>query len=243
MEEHMSPYGDRFHGYLCGLAFTSVYAEKMIPHLDEIFSRPYYVGFKMHNDHWGIPVTDPCFIPLWEYADAHQLPILLHTWNSNLDSPKMLKDIVPRYPNAIFLIGHSGNTDRRDAEQLVQENPNVYMEWCGSFLDPTDWRETFERLGNRRLIWGSDGVSWENQWGHSPAWEMGRLLSLDVTDETLLPILATCTASLRSDGDNAVRLLRIYFMFNNTLTRKENRKNRARKIKPYKACPIDDFAI
>jgi len=64
-----------------------------------------------------------------------------------------------------------------------------HMEWCGSFLNTEDWRETLERLGNRRLIYGSDFISWETQWGHSPAWEMGRLLSLDVPDETLLRIL------------------------------------------------------
>ncbi len=198
MEEHMSSYGDRFRGYFCAFAFTSEYAEKMIPRLDEIFSRTYYVGFKMHNDHWGIPVTDPCFNPMWEYADTHRLPILLHTWNGVNDTPKMLKDIVPRYPNAMFLLGHSGNTDRHDAEQLAQENPNVYLEWCGSFVNPEDWCETLERLGNRRIVWGSDGVSWENQWGHSPAWEMGRLLSLGVPDEILLPILGDNMRSILS---------------------------------------------
>jgi predicted TIM-barrel fold metal-dependent hydrolase len=189
IEEHLSPYGDRFSGYFCGLAAKSDSAEKLVPRLDEIFSRPYYVGFKMHNNHWSIPVTDPCFVPIWEYADTHRLPILLHTWNDNYDAPKMLKDIVTRYPNAIFLLGHSGNEDRPDAEKLVLENQNVYLEWCGSFLNTTDWRETLERLGNRCLVYGSDFISWESKWGHDPAWEMGRLLSLDVPDETLLPIL------------------------------------------------------
>jgi uncharacterized protein len=189
LEEHLSPHGGRFHGYFCALAFKTENLEKLIPQLDKIFSRSYYVGFKMHNDHWNIPVTDPCFIPMWEYADAHRLPILLHTWNSKYNAPKMLNDIAPRYPNAIILLGHSGNTDRPDGEKLVKENPNVYLEWCGSFMNPTDWCETLERIGNRRLLYGSDGISWETQWGHSPSWEMGRLLSLDVPDETLLPIL------------------------------------------------------
>jgi predicted TIM-barrel fold metal-dependent hydrolase len=95
----------------------------------------------------------------------------------------MLRDIAPRYPNAIFLLGHSGAGDRPDAETLVQENSNVYLEWCGSFTHPVDWRETLERVGNRRLIFGTDGM------GHDPAWEFGRLLSLDMPDETFLPIL------------------------------------------------------
>lgn len=180
LEEHMRPYGDRFRGYF---AFHPEYAEKLLPRLDEFFSRPFYVGFKLLNDYWHIPVTDPRFAPMWEYADAHRLPILLHTWQSQYNAPRMLRDIAPRYPNAIFLLGHSGASDRPDAEALVQENPNVYLEWCGSFTHPADWRETLERVGNRRLIFGTDGM------GHDPAWELGRLLSLDMPDETFVPIL------------------------------------------------------
>jgi predicted TIM-barrel fold metal-dependent hydrolase len=198
MEKHLDIYGDRFHGYFSGLAFKSDNENKLMPHINELFSRSYYIGFKMHNNHWSIPVNDPCFTPVWKYADRHRLPILLHTWNDNFDAPKMLKEIVPRYPNAIFILGHSGNDDRPDAEQLALDNPNVYLEWCGSFLNTTDWRETLDRLGNRRLLYGSDFISWESQWGHDPAWEMGRLLSLDVPDETLLPILGENMRSILS---------------------------------------------
>jgi predicted TIM-barrel fold metal-dependent hydrolase len=190
LEERLDKYGGRFRGYFCAQAFLPQYVERLKPCLDEIFSRSYYVGFKMHNDHWQIPVTDPCFDALWEYADKHRLPILLHTWNSKFNAPGMLKEIVPRYPNAVFILGHSGNTDREDGEKLVQQYDNVYLEWCGSFLNPADWKESFDRIGNERIIYGSDGVSWETLWGHGPAWEMGRLLSMDIPDETLLPVLA-----------------------------------------------------
>ena len=189
MERDLDKYGNRFRGYFCGLAAKELGKDAFFKRCDDLFSRAYYAGFKMHNEWWGIIVTDPCFNPLWEYADAHRLPILLHTWDAPHSAPKMLKDIVPRYPNAIFILGHSGNADRHDAEQLAQDNPNVYFEWAGSFLNPEDWRETLERVGNKRLLYGADGTSWENRWGHDPAWEMGRLLSLDTPDETLVPIL------------------------------------------------------
>src|SRR5208337_597941 len=112
-----SPYGDRFRGYF---AFNPEYAEKLLPRLDEFFQRPFYVGFKLLNDYWRLPVTDQRFTPMWEYADARSLPILLHTWQSQFNAPRMLRDIVPRYPNATFLLGHSGASDRPDAEALVR---------------------------------------------------------------------------------------------------------------------------
>jgi len=189
LEKSLEPYGSRFHSYFCGLFVKSMEPDKLIPRLDDLFSRSFYVGFKMLNSYWEIPVTDPSFVPIWEYADAHRLPILLHTWNDEFDAPKMLTDIAPRYPNAIFILAHSGHTLRSDAEQLALNNPNVYLEWCGSFMNTTDWRETLDRLGNRRIVYGTDFISWDDIWGHDPVWEMGRLLSLDVPDETLVPIL------------------------------------------------------
>jgi predicted TIM-barrel fold metal-dependent hydrolase len=180
LEEHMQPYLDRFRGYF---GFHPESAEKLAERLDDFFSRPFYVGFKLLNDYWRIPVTDPRFAPMWEYAEAHALPVLIHTWNSQYNAPRMLRDIAPRYPNAILLLGHSGASDRPDAEQLVVANPNVYLEWCGSFTYPVDWKETLERVGTRRLVYGSDAT------GHDPAWEMGRLLSLDLPDDALRPIL------------------------------------------------------
>ena len=110
---------------------------------------------------------------------ALRYPIARASW-ALLDIEPVLSELLP---------GHSGGPDRAAAATLAEENPNVYLEWCGSSKNPTDWCETLQRVGNRRLVYGSDGVSWEVRWGHNPAFEMGRLLSLDVPDETLLPIL------------------------------------------------------
>ena len=180
LEKQLQPYGDRFRGYF---TFNPLYADRLAPRLDDFFSRPFFAGFKLLNDYWGVPVTDPRFTPMWEYADAHRLPVLLHTWQGAHSAPRMLRDIAPRYPNAFFLLGHSGADDRPDAEALAQNNPNVYLEWCGSFTNTDEWDGTLARLGSRRLLYGTDGML------HDPAWEMGRLLSLDLPDETLLPIL------------------------------------------------------
>jgi hypothetical protein len=180
LEEQLQPHGDRFRGYF---AFNPLYAEEMIPRLDEFFSRPFFAGFKLLCDYWGVPVTDPRFAPMWEYADAHRLPVLLHTWQGPHSAPRMLREIAPKYPNAFFLLGHSGAGDRPDAEALALDNPNVFLEWCGSFTNTEEWDGALARLGSGRLIYGTDGML------HDPAWEMGRLLSIDVPDETLLPIL------------------------------------------------------
>jgi len=117
-------------------------------------------------DYWRIPVTDPRFAPMWEYADQHALPVLIHTWSSEYNSPRMLFDIAPRYPHAVLLLGHSGADHRPDAEALVLENPNVYLEWCGSFTYPAAWK-----LPSPALV--SSPRLRQRCMGHDPAWEWG----------------------------------------------------------------------
>lgn len=180
LSERCRPYGDRFRGYL---GFNPYFADAMAAKLDEFFRDPFFVGFKLLCDYWRVPVTDPRFTPVWQYAHAHRLPILLHTWNTGFDDPAMLSEIAPAYPGASFLLGHSGGGDRRSAEALANANPNVFLEWCGSFCTPQWWEETLTRINPRQVVYGSDGIF------HDPAWELGRMLSLDVPDEILRPML------------------------------------------------------
>jgi len=189
LESGLADHRDRFNAYLSGQAFLQWDQPPSTAQLDAIFGREFYVGFKTHTDHWGIPFTDKRFEPMWEYANAHRLPILLHTWTTANSSPKLLREIVARYPDAFFLLAHSGNRDRAVVEELMQDNLNVYLEWAGSFVNPDDWRPVMDRQGNQRILWGADGVGWEHRWGHSPAWEMGRFLSIGLSDDRLTPML------------------------------------------------------
>lgn len=110
--------------------------------------------------YWGIPVTDPRFEPAYRYANRHRLPILFHTWDGPYDQPGLLKDIVKRHPQAIFVLGHAGGGDggRRDAEELARAHRNVYLEWCGSFCSRIPWEETLARVGERQVVFGTDGL-------------------------------------------------------------------------------------
>lgn len=173
----------RFSGML---AFNPHFAETMPPELDKIFAGGFYKGFKLLASYWKVAVTDPRYKAVWEYADKYRLPILLHTWDDSWNSPAMLTDIVKQYPNATFILGHSGGGDRgrAEAETLAMENDNVLLEVCGSFCSRALWEETFAKVGFDKVVFGSDTGA------HSQAWELGHLLSVPVPDEKLIPVLA-----------------------------------------------------
>lgn len=183
VEQWLQPYGDRFGGYL---VFNPLYADEMTARLDEFFSSGFFVGFKILGAYWKRALTDPGFIPVWEYAERHRMPVLMHTWDDSYNAPSQLTGIAPKYPHAAFLLGHSGGgtAGRLEAEELALAHPNVYLEFCGSFTSQRPFETTLQRVGADRVLFGSDTDA------HDQAWELGRYLSLPLPDAELLPGLA-----------------------------------------------------
>lgn len=184
LEEIAKPYKDRISGYF---VFNPRYAETLRPRFDEFLrERDFFVGFKILPSYWNISLGDVSYQPVWEYANAHHLPVLIHTWDDKYNSPAMLTDIAKQYPNATFLLGHSGGgtRGRLEAERLATDNGNVYLEFCGTFTTPMPFEDSANRVGWDRVLFGSDTGA------HCEAWELGRYLSMPVPDKVLLPGLA-----------------------------------------------------
>ena len=150
--------------------------------LDEFFGRGYFIGFKLLAGYWRIPYADPRYNIVWEYAEKHHLPILLHTWGD----AEALKTLAPKYPNAKFILGHSGgsNGGRIQSEEIAAISPNVYFEFCGTFCSTLPWEDSIRKFGNTRFLFGSDTA------GHNEAYELACFLSIPLPDKELTPILS-----------------------------------------------------
>jgi hypothetical protein len=178
----IKPHAGRFAMYA---AFNPFYADDLLPRLDGWFADPQVVGFKLLCSYWKVPVTDERLGPMWEYADRHRLPVLMHSWSGGLDSPAMARGIVSRHRDLSLLLAHAGGTDpgRAEAEALAAEFPNVFLETCGSFCTTRRWEDTLKGVPVSQVVYGTDAAA------HDIHWELGRILSLDVSEEVLVPIL------------------------------------------------------
>lgn len=179
-EELVKKYPGRFMGYF---VFNPWYADDVNEAvLDNFFGRGYYVGFKLLAGYWRIPYADPRYNLVWEYADKHHLPILLHTWGD----AEALKTIAPKYPGAKFILGHSGgsNGGRIQSEEIAAISPNVYFEFCGTFCSTLPWEDSISKFGNTRFLFGSDAAA------HNEAYELACFLSIPLPDKELEPILS-----------------------------------------------------
>ena len=185
---------ERFKGNLVvNPIYSELYTEEL---LDSFFKGGYFQGFKLMPQYLGINASDERFTPAYEYANKHSLHILFHSFDDgDCGTPEKIAEVAVKYPNANMIIGHTGGgtRGRRQAEKVAQDPRfnNCYFEFCGSFTTDIRWEDTLKYIDYRRVVFGTDTVV------HDIAWELGRLLSLDIPEYQIEEIL----------GNNMQRIL------------------------------------
>lgn len=175
----------RFRGNLFfNPIYSELYSEEL---LDEFFKGGYFCGFKLCPEYLGVPIEDPSYQLVWDYANKHHMHILFHSWEGHCATAKQIAAISKNYPNATFIIGHTGGgtEGRRESEKIAQDPQysNCVFEFCGTFTTDICWEDSFKHIDYRRVVYGTDTVV------HEIAWELGRLLSLDIPAEWIESIL------------------------------------------------------
>ena len=137
------------------------------------------VGVKIAHGHQQFRLDDPRYYGIYEVAARQGTPIYLHTGTSPNPGtrteppycdPAYLEDAIRRYPNTVFILGHSGYdsfnralTYTDSAIDLAVRYPNVYLE-PGALgaeraeLVLQDYLARIREAGViEKLLYGSDG--------------------------------------------------------------------------------------
>jgi predicted TIM-barrel fold metal-dependent hydrolase len=140
--------------------------------------RDVYVGFKFLPDYHQVAITDARYQPAWEYAEAHHLLLLMHTWGgSPFDGAALIRQIAGSYPSIHLLLGHSVHGDWDAAVQLAHDFPNIYLELTALFDDRGILEKFVGEVGSERMLFGTD-LPW-----FDPHHAVGALLSARISDE------------------------------------------------------------
>ena len=140
--------------------------------------RDVFVGFKFLSDYHKVALTDPRCAPAFEYADAHGLLVLMHTWGgSSYDGPEVLRKVAERYPRARLLLGHSCHGEWDKAVRLARDFPNIYLELTAVFDDRGVIEKFVNEAGSERMLFGTD-LPW-----FDPHHAVGVLLSAQISDD------------------------------------------------------------
>jgi uncharacterized protein len=95
-------------------------------HLRGIKLMPMYAGFRPDDERLD---------PLWNYAQRHHLPVLLHTGTTFVAQapleytlPRHLDPVATRFPELKLILAHLGHPYEGECVAVIRKHPNVYAD-------------------------------------------------------------------------------------------------------------------
>jgi predicted TIM-barrel fold metal-dependent hydrolase len=134
------------------------YPDDSAVELRRLDTDPRFVGVKIHCAYARTPTAAPAMRRLFDLIAPYGKPTLIH--NLGPDWPEALTAIARDYPNVPIIAAHAGYGDgphpTHDAALRLAEAPNVYLEFCSTYLATGAIRRGIEAVGIERVLFGSD---------------------------------------------------------------------------------------
>lgn len=174
MVKMLEAHPDRFRGYWC---YNPNYPEAIEEAKARVLDIPGVIGFKFHPSTHNYPLSGDNYQPLLQWANTHRLIVLSHTWkHPGICDAAQCRWVAERYPELVFVLGHSCWDEFEQAFALAREFPNVYLELTAcervtGFVD-----RAVHTVGAHKLLFGTD-LPW-----FDPNFSLGCVLFADITD-------------------------------------------------------------
>lgn len=130
------------------------YVEETARYLDH----PKFLGVKLHPLLDGYHPNDPVVHPLVRMLIERDMPALIHCGHPIFTLPWSIEELTVSFPEAKVVLGHMGHGNIiyiNAAIDVAARHPNVYLETSGMPMH-TKIREAVERVGEDRVLYGSD---------------------------------------------------------------------------------------
>ena len=133
--------------------------------------------------------------PVMEAAGCHCVPVLMHCGHPPWSLPWSFERLADRFPDVTIVMAHMGHGHIvyiNGALDVAEDYGNIVVDTAGVAMH-SKIREAVERLGDNRVMYGSDMPL-----GH-PAWEIPKVKVSGLSEEQLIKVL----------HDNAVEVYKI----------------------------------
>ena len=159
-----------------------------------------FVGFKLWPDYHMHSVEGKAYEEIFDFANSKRLIVLIHTWGgSEFDSPLMVGRIADKYPNATFLMGHSGFGEWKNSVNCARDYPNLFLELTAVYASHDFSLQPYgsgtpkgllsdpyingvieymvDKTGSHKIVFGTD-MPW-----YSPLYGAGAILFSHISDD------------------------------------------------------------
>lgn len=155
-----------------------------------------YVGLKFLPDYHRTELTSAIYAPAMELANEHHMLILSHTWGVSMNgescnSADKVIDILERYPNITFIMGHSIQGQVDLAIEIAKKYQNAYLDLCDTCRLNGVVEKMVREAGAEKIIFGTDAPM------QTHLFQMGCVIGAKITDAQKRLILR----------ENALRIL------------------------------------
>ncbi len=207
VQTFVSKHPDRF----IPVAFvTPHYPDEAISELERCFGELGTKFLKIYPNYFGHDTTNyppEHFFPIFEWCDERGIAVMSHAygpylvlrtgWHIGLSAPRdnpNYVNLLDRFPNVKWVIGHKGGGPRQIPEASVEacrDLPNVWLETAASSSAAGAFEYVVDTVGDDRVIYGSDVPLFDQRN------EVARIATAAIPDESKKKIL----------GLNAIKLL------------------------------------
>jgi predicted TIM-barrel fold metal-dependent hydrolase len=178
------------YGYV---AVNLNYPEESVKEIDSYLLRGKenrFVGIKVHPALCSKSFDCDEALKICEAAARWNVPILIHTFGSPLESPKNVLRAAGLFPEISFILGHFGGFAWEDGIEVGMAAENTYLEICSSCTDMRRVRRAVDAVGKERVLFGTDSTLFMVEY------TLGAMDDMGLTEEERTAIM----------GENAERL-------------------------------------
>jgi hypothetical protein len=175
MAEVVKQHPGRFYGYR---VVNPNYPKQAAKEVERYPEDAGFLGFKFHPDQHSYPLTGEGYVPALQYAEAHRLVVLTHSWgHSEYDGPKLVQQVAERYPQVTLIMGHSGYGEWDAAFAAARDCSNVYLDLTAAYRVNGIIARMVKEVGSQKVLFGTD-LPW-----FDPHWAIGSVCFSRITDE------------------------------------------------------------
>ena len=117
-------------------------------------------GIKLLPMYAGFKPNDQRLLPLWDYAQEHHLPVILHSGTTFISQapldctcPRYIDEVAIDFPDVIIVMGHMGHPFENEAVCVARKHRNVYMDISALYYRPWQFYNSL-MLVQEYGIWG-----------------------------------------------------------------------------------------
>jgi predicted TIM-barrel fold metal-dependent hydrolase len=116
-----------------------------------------FVGIKNLPDYYHLKISDEAYDPFYSCVNDNKMLFLCHTWggskyNGIEDAEKVLK----KYPDMIFIAGHSFYGEWEEAVRLCNTYKNLYLELTAVTIGAGPLDYLVSKCGSEKILFGTD---------------------------------------------------------------------------------------